>query len=136
MRTCTRRFSERFPGITLKEERIYVDRRKDLDGALEPLYLAYLDGDLNYGAISAEYAAGLDILRQGLVPFVRQPLAIKGQVTGPISWGLTIVDHNQRPILYDDVLADAVGQVCCGSGRSWQERELRKILAADDPLFG
>ena len=45
-------FSERFPGITLKDQRTYVDRSKDLDSGLEQLYIAYLENDLDYGRTS------------------------------------------------------------------------------------
>ncbi|OGO06511.1 MAG: hypothetical protein A2Y73_05545 [Chloroflexi bacterium RBG_13_56_8] len=48
-------------------------------------------------------------------------------MTGPISWGLTIVDQNQRPILYDEVLADAVGKHLRLKA-AWQERELAKLV--------
>jgi methionine synthase II (cobalamin-independent) len=119
-------FSERFPGITLEDGRIFVDRSKDLDAELERLYLAYLEDDLEYGYTSATYAACLDVLRQGHVLFPQPPVALKGQVTGPVSWGLTIVDQNKRPILYDEVLADAVGKHLRLKA-AWQERELGKL---------
>ena len=48
-------------------------------------------------------------------------------MTGPVSWGLTIVDQNQRPILYDEVLADAVGKHLRLKA-AWQERELAKLV--------
>jgi hypothetical protein len=132
-------FSERFPGVVLDHERIFVDRQKDLDGDLEKLYLAYLEDDLEYGHTSATFAAGLELLRQGAVVLPQPPLALKGQVTGPISWGLTIVDQNQRPILYDDVLADAVGKHLRLKA-AWQERELHRlalqtILCIDEPYL-
>jgi|YNPNPStandDraft_1061719.scaffolds.fasta_scaffold36510_2 hypothetical protein len=119
-------FSERFPGIVVRAERVWVDSSGDLDRELERLYLAYLEDDLSYGSVSAAYAAGLDLLRQGRAPLVAPPVALKGQITGPISWGLTIVDQNQRPILYDEVLADAVGKHLRLKA-AWQERELAKI---------
>jgi len=132
-------FSERFPGIALRDERLYVDRRKDLDGDLERLYLAYLEGDLEHGRTSAAYAAGLEALRQGEVSLAYPPLALKGQTIGPISWGLTVVDQNQRPILYDEVLADAVGKHLRLKA-AWQERELRvfapqTITIIDEPYM-
>ena len=119
-------FSERFPGVTLEEERIYVDRTQDLDADLERLYLAYLENDLAYGQTSAAYAACLEALRQGQVSLPQPTVALKGQVTGPVSWGLTIVDQNKRPILYDEVLADAVGKHIRLKA-AWQERELAKL---------
>jgi len=103
-------YSEGFPGVVIEDERIYVDRRQDLDPAMERLYLAYLEDDLAYGAISADYAAGLAALREGRVTFAQRPLLIKGQVTGPVSWGLTVVDEERRPLLYDEVLADAIAK--------------------------
>jgi len=106
---------------------------------LEQLYLAYLEDDLGYGSTSAAYAAGLDLLRQGRAPLASPPLILKGQVTGPISWGLTIVDQNQRPILYDEVLADAVGKHLRLKA-AWQEQELAKIapqtiMFVDEPYM-
>lgn len=120
-------FSEHFPGIVLQEGNIYVDRRRALeDRGLERLYLAYLDDDCEYGRIGADYAASLEALRKGEVAFAHSPLALKGQVTGPVSWGLTIVDQDQRPILYDEVLADAVSKHLCMKA-AWQEQELHKL---------
>ena len=121
-------FSEGFPGVilNLEDERIHVDRSQDLDPGLERLYLAYLDDDLSYGATSPDYAAGLEAFLKTPSATSLQPLAVKGQVTGPISWGLTVVDQNRRPVLYDDILADALAKHL-RLRANWQEQELRKI---------
>ena len=119
-------FSEGFPGVVLEDERIYVDRIRDLDPDLERLYLAYLENDLSYGALGADYAAGLVAFSQTLSASDRQPMVVKGQVTGPISWGLTVVDQDRRPVLYDDILADALAKHLRLKA-AWQEQELRKI---------
>ncbi len=129
-------FSERFPGVVLADERIYVDRSQDLDPQLEQLYLAYLGDDLAYGTISHEYAAGL---HRFLHLDVGRPPAVKGQVTGPVSWGLTVVDQDRRPVLYDDVLADAVAKHLRLKA-AWMERELRRlspqtIIFIDEPYM-
>jgi len=132
-------YSERFPGVVLEEERIYVDRSRDLDPALEALYVAYLENDLKYGSISPEYAAALALLCEGKVPLPDSLVAIKGQVTGPVSWGLTVVDQDRRPILYDEVLADALAKHLRLKA-SWQERELTRvnpqtIIFVDEPYM-
>jgi hypothetical protein len=119
-------FSERFPGITLDDGAIHVDRRKDIDRGLEALYLAYLEDELAYGRISPAYAAGLDALRRGDVAFPREPVAIRGEITGPVSWGLTIVDENRRPILYDEVMEDAVAKHLRLKA-AWQEEALQRL---------
>jgi methionine synthase II (cobalamin-independent) len=129
-------FSERFPGVVLAGERIYVDRNRDLDPQLEQLYLAYLNDDLAYGTINLEYAAGL---HRFLHLDIGRPPAVKGQVTGPVSWGLTVVDQDRRPVLYDEVLADAVAKHLRLKA-AWMERELRRlspetIIFVDEPYM-
>ncbi len=129
-------YSEHFPGLITAHERIYVDRERHLDPELEELYVAYLMNDLEYATISPDYAAGL---YHFLAMDLGQPLAVKGQVTGPVSWALTVVDQDRRPILYDDVLAEAVGKHLRLKA-AWMERELKKqaaetILFVDEPYM-
>jgi methionine synthase II (cobalamin-independent) len=139
-------FSEGFPGLVhqeeirtitrREEERTYVDRTKDLDEPLEKLYTAYLENDVDKYAVSADYAAGLPSFL-GLKNL--SPLAVKGQVTGPITWGLTITDENGKAIIYDDVLGDAVAKFLRLKA-AWQEKELKKIspntiIFVDEPYM-
>jgi hypothetical protein len=131
-------FSERFPGLVMNDRAVFVSRQRDLDRDLERLYLAYLENDLEYGRISGAYAAGLERLRRGGVS-LPAAIAVRGQVTGPVSWGLTTVDENQRPILYDEILADAVGKHLRLKA-AWQERELRRaapqtIMMIEEPYM-
>lgn len=132
-------FSERFPGVVIEDQRIYVDRRQDLDPGLERLYLAYLENDLAYGAISPDFAAGLAALQAGKVAFPQPPQLLKGQVTGPVSWGLTVVDQNRRPLLYDEILADAVAKHLRLKA-AWQEKVLaglapKTLIMVDEPYL-
>lgn len=129
-------YSEGFPGVVIQDERIHVNRELDLDPDLERLYTRYLENDLQAGALSAEYAAGMAHFQT--LTF-EAALAVKGQVTGPISWGLTVTDQNLRPLLYDEVLADAIAKHLRLKA-AWQERELRKlspntIVFVDEPYM-
>jgi methionine synthase II (cobalamin-independent) len=129
-------YSEGFLGVIIHDERIYVDRERDLDPELEQLYTRYLSNDLQAGVLSADYAAGL---AHFLTLKFDSARAVKGQVTGPISWGLTVTDQALRPILYDEVLADAVAKHLRLKA-AWQERELRKlaphtIMFVDEPYM-
>ncbi len=126
-------YSEQFPGIVVNGGRIYVDRAQDLDPALEKLYIAYLMNDLEHAAISTDYAAGLhsflkpDLDRSPPSKTGRDRRSlVKGQVTGPVSWGLTVVDQNRKPVLYDDVLAEAVASHLRLKA-TWMEQKLRKL---------
>jgi hypothetical protein len=129
-------YSERFPGVVLEEERILVDRDRDLDPELETLYLASLENDLEFAAVSPDHAAGL---HHFMAMNLGQPLAVKGQVTGPVSWGLVVTDQNRRPVLYEEVLAEAIA-THLQLKAAWMERELRKlwptsILFVDEPYM-
>jgi methionine synthase II (cobalamin-independent) len=129
-------FSQGFPGVVVDEEaqRIYVKRSQDLSQPLEKLYKAYLEKDLNTFAIGTEYAAGLPAF---LSLKLDSPLAVKGQITGPVSWALTVADEERRPIFYDEMLSDALARLL-RLRAAWQERKLRvlcpsTIIFVDEP---
>ncbi len=128
-------FSEGFPGITIGDTRIYIDHSKDLDQGLEQLYTAYLNNDITHYAISSDYAAGLHAF---LASRTETPFAIKGQVTGPISQGLSVTD-GARSVIYDETLAEAIARHLRLKA-SWQERALRQIspntiIFVDEPYL-
>jgi len=131
-------YSQGFPGVVIEREgeKIYIDRSKDLSKPLERLYQAYLENDFAKYPISQEYAPGLYAF---LALENLTPRAVKGQVTGPISWGLTVLDQDKKSILYDDVLGDAVAKLLRLKA-GWQERVLKKlsrntIIFLDEPYM-
>lgn len=129
-------FSQGFPGVVVKEDSIYIDRSQDLNKPLEQLYTAYLANDIDKYPVSPDYAAGL---HQFLALKKLSPPAVKGQVTGPISWGLTVTDESRRSIIYDDTLADAAAKLLRLKA-SWEERELSRIsrntiIFVDEPYM-
>ena len=116
-------FSQGFPAVVVKDGSIYIDRSQDWDEPLEELYAAYLENNVSKYAIGAEYAAGL---YEFLSLKNLAPMAVKGQITGPISWGLAVTDDSGRAIIYDDMLADAAAKLLRLKA-GWQEKALRKI---------
>jgi len=130
-------FSEGFPGVIVEGERIWVDRSKDMSKPLEQLYTAYLENNIEYGAISTKYAAGFHAFLKEAKQKGRK--AAKGQVTGPISFGLSVTDQNRRPLLYDEVLADAIAKHLRLKA-AWEEKALRSvcpktIISVDEPYL-
>lgn len=132
-------YGERFPGLVVDDERekVFVDRTR-ADDDLESLYLAYLEDSLDEWAVGPEYAAGLQsfLTRERALA---EAVAIKGQVTGPISMGLQVTDQDLRPILYDEVLADALSKHLRLKA-SWMEQQLRRfnetaIVFIDEPYL-
>ena len=129
-------FSQGFPGVVVGEDSIYVDRSQDLDKPLEQLYTAYLENNIDKYPVSPDYAAGLHSF---LALKNLSPLAVKGQVTGPVTWGLTVTDDSKRAIIYDDTLADAVAKLLRLKA-SWQEKALSQIskntiIFVDEPYM-
>jgi methionine synthase II (cobalamin-independent) len=129
-------YSEGFPGLVIENNRVYVDTTKDYTKSLEALYAAYLADDAAKFPVGRDYAAGF-------YAFLEQPKfsprAVKGHVTGPLSWGLTVTDENKRPILYHEILGDAVPKLLKLKA-AWQEKELKKlskktIIFLDEPYM-
>ena len=123
-------YSEGFPGLVLEGDKIYVERTAEFDSQLEQLYDAAAENKPDKYGISAEYAAGLHAF---LSLKEKHPRMVKGQITGPISWGLSVTDREQRGILYDDLLAEALAKFLRLKAM-WQERFLRQI-SSDTVIF-
>ncbi|MBI2829785.1 MAG: methionine synthase [Chloroflexi bacterium] len=119
-------YSEGFPGVVVdrETEKIYVDRSRSHDKELEALYAAYLENNAGKYTISREYASGLHYFLSSA--FISPPTAVKGHVTGPFSWGLSVTDENKQSIIYDDTLADAAAKLLRLKA-AWQEQMLSKI---------
>lgn len=118
-------YSEGFPGIVIRDGRIYVDRSANLHPTLEKLYTAYLSNDFDSFPISPGYAAGL---HHCLSLKDRALRGVKGQVTGPVTWGTTVMDSNQKAIIYDDTLSDAAARLLRLKA-TWQEKKLKELTA-------
>jgi methionine synthase II (cobalamin-independent) len=94
---------------------------------VEAFYARYLAEDPGLFAVSPDYAAGLYALRDQRES-LKQAKWIKGQVTGPISFGLKVVDQNLRPTLYDDTLHDVLVKHVARQAQ-WQEQFLSELGA-------
>jgi len=128
--------SEGFPGIVVTPEKIYVDRQQDLTGQLARFYEDYLADDCSLYGISPVYGAGLHTFLKTAFP---QAKAVKGQITGPVTWGLTVGDEAGKGILYDETLGDVVPKFLRLKA-AWLEKELAKIspgtmIFVDEPYM-
>lgn len=118
-------FAEGFPGLREDAGTSFVEHGAILDRELGALRLAYLNDDVDYARISPGHALGLDALLHRPVG-EHPPVAVKGEITGPVSWSLTMLDEQHRPILYDHVLEEATAQHL-RLKVSWQEQALRQV---------
>jgi len=129
-------YSEGFPGAVLEDNRFYIDTSKDYSKSLEALYLAFLNDDYSKYPMAKDHAEGLyALLEQDKL----SPKAVKGCVTGPLSWGMTITDENKRAILFHEILGDAIPKFL-KLKVAWEENELKKIskntiMFVDEPYM-
>jgi methionine synthase II (cobalamin-independent) len=129
-------FAAGLPASDISGEKLHVECGEAMLAGAEEFYARFLSGDLASFAIPADRAAGLArILAEegGGYP------AVKGQVTGPVSFGLMVTDRGKRPLYYDpmgrDVLVKHLLRVA-----QWQVGQLKRlspnvILVVDEPYL-
>jgi methionine synthase II (cobalamin-independent) len=132
----TVQFSEGFPGMTIHENRAFVRHGLSFDAQMEKLYTAYLETDLDAFPVSPGYAAGFS---EFLNLKKLRPMAVKGQIVGPLSFGVMLKDEKRQTILQDDVLSDAAARLLRLKA-AWEEKELRRvskntIVFIDEPVM-
>ena len=100
-------YAQGLPSVVIDEKnrKIYVDTAKDLSEELGRLYEAYLSEDYNELGLTRDFAEGfyafLDAVKKERFDY------LKGQVTGPVSFGLGVLDEKGRSIIYNDTLKEA-----------------------------
>lgn len=135
-------YSEGLPCVNLdiENKKIFFDTSKDRDAELERFYEKYLSNNISMFEISKKYSAGfhtmMEILKKEISPMVR---FIKGQITGPISFGLTVQDETGKPVIYNEILFDAIVRgltmKACWQLTKFKELGLKGIIFLDEPYL-
>jgi len=128
--------SHGFPGIEvdLKGER--VDFRF---GRFEQELGIYSEkmNEPHYFALSSDYSA---VYHRFLEQDLNGYAAIRGQVTGPVSFGFRVVDENRRPIIYDEgvrtILFDFIQRKANVQYRQLMEKNESAFVWIDEPGLG
>ena len=129
-------FAAGLPGTVLDEERLVVEGGDAVMADAEAFYERFLSEELASFAIPAERAAGL----HRFIETARGPYpAVKGQVTGPVSFGLMITDRMKKPLFYDPVGRDLLVKHLLRVAQ-WQVAALSRvspnvILVLDEPYL-
>ncbi len=129
-------YSEGFPGFQTDEgeKRMWVDSAILMQD-LEAFYEKIISNDLDSFAISRGYAEGLYEMPDILRARHPEPLMIyKGQVTGPVSMGLTVTDENRRAIIYNEAAEDVVVKMVAWKAK-WLERRMKNDVPAETYLI-
>lgn len=121
-------FSEGFPGIVIEGDSILVEPGANFETELEQIYIDCERENFWKYCISPEYAAGL----HSFVSRAAGSKMVKGQVTGPVTWGVAVKHRDGGGILYDTTLAEAAAKFLRLKAL-WQESILRQL--ADDTII-
>ncbi len=132
-------FATGLPGLRSDEGRIFVDRTSSqYEGELLSFYEEYMavmeDGkELNESRFVLDdlKARGFTALLECLQTDAYSPLAVKGQVTGPITFCTGIHDEQNSAIFYDNQLRDAGVKLLAMKAR-WQ---IRGLAALNRPVL-
>lgn len=141
-------FAPGLPGLVRIEDRVYVDAsRPGFDGEMAAFYEAYLaaaepSADLGGTpfALTDDIARGFFALL-GALSAGRPPelFAVKGQITGPITFCTGLIDQDRRAIFYNDALRDAAVKMIALKA-AWQVEQLARfgvpvIIFVDEPAL-
>jgi methionine synthase II (cobalamin-independent) len=125
-------FTEGMPGFVRDEERIYFHTPFNPPSEWERFHEISLEENEEAFLIGKEYASGLYAMLELLR--AKKPVLIKGQLTGPITLGLGLLDEKKIPILYDPNLKEMLLKTIALRAR-WQERELGNVAPEAETLI-
>ena len=123
-------YSEGFPSLRWneKEQKVWVETSIGYDKEIETFYQRLEEGDLDPFQITEGFARGLRILKNLSSKDHRKKIKyIKGQVTGPVTFGLTLAGQEGKPIFYDPTLRDILVKHLSLKAR-WMEKKFNDLF--------
>jgi methionine synthase II (cobalamin-independent) len=129
-------YASGLPGAAIEGEKLFMEGGEGVLPDAETFYERFLSEDPTSFAIPAERATGLHLL---LAEAEGPYLAVKGQITGPVSFGLMITDRRKKPAFYDPVGRDVLVKHLLRVAQ-WQVAALSRlspnvILVLDEPYL-
>ena len=140
-------FMPGLPGLKTEEDKMFVDTSaSDYDNQLLVFYeeyMAVVEGTVNLNqtrfVLDDAAAEGFGTLLERLNESPRTSVAVKGQVTGPVTFCTGVHDENKSAIFYNDQLRDAAVKLLALKA-AWQARQLSTfgcpvIIFCDEPAL-
>ena len=122
--------SAMLPGRIIRDGRLMIDASRNLLADMERIYLDYMERTTAPYATLPEYGSGF---HEMMTRDIRGAVVLKCQVTGPVTFGMQVVDAVKRPIYYDPQYADVLGKLMALRAR-WCEEEMRKQTGVSHTL--
>ena len=104
------------PGITVEEDRVFIDTAgESFDDEILKFYEEYMavtetDADMENTrfAMGPDTAPGFFMLLEHLKTVNASPVAVKGQISGPVTFGIGLTDREGRAVFYNDQTRDVM----------------------------
>jgi hypothetical protein len=123
--------SEQLPGRIIRDDRLLFDSLTDQTAAMEQVYMDYVEKNFAAYALHENYASAfIEMMSHDLTTFS----ILKFQVTGPVTFGMQVVDADKRPIYYDTQIADVLAKMLALKAR-WCEVEMKKKTGIKETLI-
>ena len=122
--------SARLPGGVVRDGKLVIDPGRDAGAEMEQIYLDFMEQNTAPYSRTPDYASGFaEMAERDLSP----SLVLKCQVTGPVTFGMQVVDAGRRPLYYDDQYADVIAKMIALESR-WCEEAMRRITGVNETL--
>ena len=135
------------PGFTIEKDKAFINASSEnFDDDLLRFYEDYMSVvEQKSDLLSSRFALTKDTA-MGFFEFMNQlnglsdlPCAVKGQITGPVTFGIGVCDQDGRAIFYNEQLRDAAVKLLSLKA-AWQVRQLSKfgrpaIIFFDEPAL-
>jgi methionine synthase II (cobalamin-independent) len=135
-------YSEGFPSLkwNQREQKVWLDTTRGFDKEVERFYQWLEEGELEPFRMTGDFSRGFQLLEKlSSGRDWNELIYIKGQVTGPMTFGLSLTDQDRRPIFYDPTLRDILIKHLSAKAR-WMEKRFndlfpnaKTILFFDEP---
>ena len=135
------------PSVTNKDGKTFINiKALDFEEKILKFYEDYIDSqEKQIDSFSPKFtlteneAKGFFVLIEKIKTVSNKPYAVKGQITGPVTFGMGVKDQDNKSIFYDDRLKDvAVKHIAMKA--KWQAGMLSKlgapvIIFLDEPAL-
>jgi methionine synthase II (cobalamin-independent) len=140
-------FMPGMPGFTVKDDTFYMDTSSDTFNddllAFYETYLAIQEGtsalDHSPFVLDMNTAKGFFVFLDSIRNLSYTPVALKGQITGPVTFTTGVKDENGKAIFYNEQARDAAVKLIAMKAR-WQTEKLSQfgcpaIVFFDEPAL-
>ncbi|MBW1649094.1 MAG: hypothetical protein JRJ44_00185 [Deltaproteobacteria bacterium] len=130
------------PSVTNKNKKTFINiKASDFEDEILKFYEDYINSrDKQIDSFSSRFtlteneAKGFFVLMEKVKKLSDKPYAVKGQITGPVTFGIGVKDQDNKSIFYDERLKDIAVKLIAMKAK-WQAGRLAKLTTSRVIIF-